>query len=73
MSPEIQKYITSLRDLLHQWNYEYYVLSNPSVSDYEFDQKLKELEELEKKHPEFADDNSPSKRVGETSPKTLKR
>jgi DNA ligase (NAD+) len=56
--------ILELRELLHQWNYEYYVLSNPSVSDFEFDAKLKELETLEAKHPEFADENSPTKRVG---------
>jgi DNA ligase (NAD+) len=56
--------IEELRKELHHHNYLYYVEDKPEISDYEFDQKLKELEELEAKHPEYADDNSPTKRVG---------
>lgn len=49
---------------LNQHNYNYYVLAQPTITDYEFDQKLKELEELEKQHPEFQDENSPTQKVG---------
>ncbi|MGB0933622.1 MAG: NAD-dependent DNA ligase LigA [Lishizhenia sp.] len=56
--------IIELTELLHNYNYEYYVNSNSVVSDYEFDLLLKELEDLEKKHPEFTSSNSPTKRVG---------
>lgn len=60
----IQDKITSLRDELRQHNYNYYVLDNATISDYEFDMKLKELEKLEEEHPEFYDANSPTQRVG---------
>lgn len=60
----IQQKIESLRKELHQHNYNYYILDTPIISDYEFDQKLKELQELEKKYPEFFDANSPTMRVG---------
>ncbi|MFD2909360.1 NAD-dependent DNA ligase LigA [Flavobacterium ardleyense] len=56
--------IKSLRDELNQHNYNYYVLDNPTISDFEFDSKLKQLQELENKHPEFFDENSPTQRVG---------
>jgi DNA ligase (NAD+) len=49
---------------LRQHNHNYYVLSNPTISDYEFDTLLKELQELEEKFPEHADPLSPTKRVG---------
>src|SRR5690606_14978618 len=49
---------------LRQHNYAYYVEDNPVISDYEFDMKLKELQQLEKEFPQFADVNSPTKRVG---------
>ncbi len=61
---QARKRIEELRKLLHRYNYEYYVLDRPSISDYEFDMLMKELEELEKKYPEFDDPNSPTKRVG---------
>lgn len=61
---DIQSTIQSLRDELNQHNYNYYVLDNPTISDYDFDTKLKELQELESKHPEFFDENSPTQRVG---------
>ncbi|HEU4496880.1 MAG TPA: NAD-dependent DNA ligase LigA [Flavobacterium sp.] len=63
--------IQSLRDELNLHNYNYYVLDNPTVSDYEFDLKLKELQELEDKHPEYFDENSPTQRVGGTVTKNF--
>ena len=60
----IQQKIENLRAKLHQYNYHYYTLDQSLISDSEFDQKLKELQELEKKHPEFFDPNSPTIRVG---------
>lgn len=56
--------IESLRDELHQYNYNYYVLDDATISDFEFDMKLKELEKLETENPEFFDSNSPTQRVG---------
>ncbi|MFD2519143.1 NAD-dependent DNA ligase LigA [Salinimicrobium flavum] len=56
--------IKALREELHHHNYLYYVLDKPEISDYDFDQKLKELQKLEEDHPEFHDDNSPTLRVG---------
>src|SRR5690606_19259240 len=56
--------IESLREELNRHNYNYYVLDNPTISDFEFDQKLKYLQELENQHPEFFDENSPTQRVG---------
>lgn len=61
---EIEDKIHNLSKLLHQYNYEYYVLSNPTISDYEFDVLLKELQDLEKHYPQLAHEDSPSKRVG---------
>ncbi|MCF7568175.1 NAD-dependent DNA ligase LigA [Sabulilitoribacter arenilitoris] len=60
----IQRHIQNLRNELREHNYNYYVLDNPTISDYEFDVKLKELQGLETKHPEFFDANSPTQRVG---------
>ncbi|MBQ5913112.1 MAG: NAD-dependent DNA ligase LigA [Bacteroidaceae bacterium] len=60
---EIER-IIELRKQLHQHNYNYYVLSAPTISDKEFDMSLKELQELEEKHPEMFDANSPTQRVG---------
>lgn len=64
MSESIQKKIEELREELHQHNYNYYVLDEPTISDFEFDVLLKELQELEVQHPEFHDPNSPTLRVG---------
>ncbi|WP_242205051.1 NAD-dependent DNA ligase LigA [Aestuariivivens insulae] len=61
---DIKQHIENLRKELRQHNYNYYVLDNATISDYEFDIKLKELQELEAKHPEFFDANSPTQRVG---------
>lgn len=56
--------IEKLRRELEQHNYNYYVLSQPTITDFEFDSKLKELQELETVYPEFFDSNSPTQRVG---------
>ena len=56
--------ILQLRDELHQHNYRYYVENNPVISDQEFDFMMHELQDLEAKHPEMFDPNSPSQRVG---------
>lgn len=61
---DIQGNIQSLREELNQHNYSYYVLDTPTISDFEFDQKLKQLQDLEAQHPEFFDENSPTQRVG---------
>ncbi|PHR14626.1 MAG: DNA ligase (NAD(+)) LigA [Aequorivita sp.] len=60
----IEQQITTLRNELREHNYNYYVLDTPTISDFEFDQKLKQLQEMEKAHPEFHDPNSPTLRVG---------
>ncbi|MAZ26092.1 MAG: DNA ligase (NAD(+)) LigA [Cytophagaceae bacterium] len=62
MSPKNK--INALREELKEHNYNYYVLDKPEISDFEFDQKLKELQDLEAKYPEFYDVNSPTLRVG---------
>src|SRR5690349_21670031 len=61
---DIQQEIALLREALNQHNYNYYVLDNPTISDYEFDQQLKKLQQLEDAHPEFFDQHSPTQRVG---------
>ncbi|MET3731144.1 NAD-dependent DNA ligase LigA [Moheibacter stercoris] len=60
----IQEKIQALREEINQHNYNYYILDQPSISDYDFDVLLKELNDLEKQHPEFFDPNSPTQRVG---------
>ena len=59
-----KEYIIQLREELRQHNYNYYVLDNATISDYDFDMKLMELQNLEVKYPEFYDENSPTVRVG---------
>lgn len=56
--------IRELREALHRHNYRYYVLDRPEISDYEFDMLLKELQELESRHPGLYDPYSPTQRVG---------
>ncbi|KUJ60973.1 DNA ligase [Flavobacteriaceae bacterium CRH] len=68
----IQETIQALREELNQHNYNYYVLDNATISDYDFDVKLKELQDLENKHPEFFDENSPTQRVGGAVTKNFK-
>lgn len=69
---DIQQKIQTLRDELNQHNYNYYVLDNATISDFDFDTKLKELQELEALHPEFFDENSPTQRVGGLVTKNFK-
>jgi len=64
MSENIQQKIEELREELHQHNYSYYILDEPTISDFEFDAKMKELQQLEAENPQFADPNSPTLRVG---------
>ena len=59
-----QERIVQLRTELHEHNYNYYVLNAPIISDQEFDHLMRELQDLEAKHPEMADSNSPTVRVG---------
>ncbi|WP_293907892.1 NAD-dependent DNA ligase LigA [Sphingobacterium sp. UBA5670] len=61
---DIEKKIKDLTAELNHYNYQYYVLANSVISDYDFDLKLKELEALEAQYPDFADPNSPTQRVG---------
>ena len=61
---EIKEKIQSLREALEQHNYNYYVLSAPTISDRAFDEMMKELQQLEEKYPEYADPHSPTQRVG---------
>ena len=56
--------ILQLRQELHEHNHKYYVLNQPSISDQEFDFMMHELQELEARHPEMADPDSPTQRVG---------
>lgn len=60
----VKEQIEALRSELEQHNYNYYVLSAPTISDKEFDEKMKELQDLEAAHPEYYDSNSPTQRVG---------
>ena len=67
LSPEkmvVKDKIKALREALEQHNYNYYVLSAPTISDREFDEMMKELQVLEEAHPEYADPHSPTQRVG---------
>lgn len=61
---EAKQEIERLSEELNQHNYRYYVESNPTISDFEFDQLLQQLQRLEDANPEFASPNSPTKRVG---------
>ncbi len=61
---DIQSQIAALREELNRHNYNYYVLDNPAISDYDFDLKLKQLEKLEAENPQFFDPHSPTQRVG---------
>lgn len=63
MDPETSR-ILQLREALHEHNYRYYVLNQPVISDQEFDFLMRELQDLEAKHPDMYDANSPTQRVG---------
>lgn len=68
---DIQQIIQSLREELNLHNHNYYVLDKPTISDYDFDLKLKQLQDLENKYPEYFDENSPTQRVGGTITKNF--
>ena len=68
-----QEQIIALREELHQHNYNYYVLNAPVISDKEFDDKMRLLQDLEKLHPEMVDPNSPTMRVGSDLSKDFKQ
>ncbi len=71
MSEQIKERIDLLRKEINKHNYLYYVKSQPEISDYEYDQLLKELEELEQAHPEYYSPYSPTQRVGSDLSKEL--
>ena len=56
--------ILALRKQLNEHNYKYYVLNEPDITDFEFDALMRQLQQLEALHPELADPNSPTQRVG---------
>ena len=62
----VKEKIDQLRADLHRHNYNYYVLNAPEISDKEFDDRMRELQELEKEHPEYQDDNSRYLRCSKT-------
>ena len=68
---DIQNTIQQLRAELNQHNHNYYVLDAPTISDFDFDSKLNQLQELENANPEFFDENSPTQRVGGTITKNF--
>ena len=67
----VKKQISDLREELRLHNYNYYVLDNATISDYDFDIKLKKLQRIEEEYPEFYDANSPTLRVGGTITKNF--
>lgn len=69
----VKEKIDRLRQQLDQHNYNYYVLSKPEISDFDFDVMMKELADLEAQYPEYDDPNSPSKRVGSDINKNFKQ
>ncbi len=65
VSEHIKKEVEKLRKEIHYHNYRYYVLNDPVISDYEYDQLVKRLEELERQYPELITPDSPTQRIGE--------
>tara|TARA_R110001599_G_scaffold353795_2_gene597915 strand:- start:56823 stop:58853 length:2031 start_codon:yes stop_codon:yes gene_type:complete len=63
-SPEIEQEVSALRELLNSWNYQYYVLDQPSVPDAEYDRAFRRLTELEAGYPGLLRSDSPTQRVG---------
>jgi DNA ligase (NAD+) len=63
-SAEIEREVESLRASLENWNYQYYVLDQPTVPDADYDRALRRLQELEAQHPELLRPDSPTQRVG---------
>ena len=69
----IEEQIQQLRQEIEAHNYAYYVLSSPTISDYDFDQLLKQLERLEQEHPDLITPDSPTQRVGRDSTECFTR
>jgi DNA ligase (NAD+) len=72
MSSSIEKKIVALRELIREHEYNYYILAQPTISDQEFDKLLKNLEAIEKDHPELITPDSPTRRVGSDLTKDFK-
>ena len=70
---EAEKRIIELSETLEKFGYEYYVLDNPTVSDYEYDMLMQELKKLEAEYPEFVFPSSPTQRVGGTALNTFEK
>jgi DNA ligase (NAD+) len=64
MEKSAKERVKEIRERLEKYNYEYYVMDDPSVDDYTYDMLMQELKKLESEHPELADRNSPTQRVG---------
>ena len=60
----VEEEVRLLRDKLNEFSYQYYVLDQPTIPDYEYDRMLRQLEELEAAHPELITPDSPTQRVG---------
>jgi DNA ligase (NAD+) len=69
---KIEKKIESLREKIREQDYKYYVLTQPGISDYEYDKLVKELEKYESEHPELITEDSPTQRVGKDLNKEFK-
>ncbi len=65
--------ISELKNIINQSNYSYYVMDDPTISDYDYDMFLRELEELEASFPELSTEDSPTKRVGGMSDNTFEK
>ena len=64
MAKSLEKEVAKLRDVIRHHEYCYYVLSEPEISDFEFDKLMRHLQELEAQHPELLTPDSPTQRVG---------
>ena len=69
----IEERIANLRQEIEEYNRQYYIENNPTISDFEFDMKLKQLEEMERAYPQFFDKNSPTQHVGSDLTKTFEQ
>ena len=65
-SPEVEQEVETLRERLDSWNYQYYVLDQPTVPDAEYDRTFRRLSELETEYPQLLRTDSPTQRVGAT-------
>ena len=65
----IQDRVSFLRNEINKHNYNYYVMDNPTISDFEYDELFKELKDIEEAHPELVSEDSPTHRVGSISEK----